>query len=84
MGTSANALKTRIWAALIAMLVLKHLQLRASYGWSLSNLVALLRQQLFVYRDLYRWLDEPFQPPPVPPQVEAVQLDLSWEGTLTI
>ena len=83
-GTSANALKTRIWAALIAMLVLKHLQLRASYGWSLSNLVALLRQQLFVYRDLYRWLDEPFQPPPVPPQVEAVQLDLSWKGTLTI
>jgi hypothetical protein len=26
--------------------------------WSLSNLVALLRQQLFVYRDLFTWLAE--------------------------
>jgi hypothetical protein len=64
-GTSANALKTQIWTALIAMLVLKYLQLKSRYGWSLSNLVALVRQQLFVYRDLYTWLDDPFQPPPV-------------------
>jgi hypothetical protein len=63
-GTSANALKIQIWTALIAMLVLKYLQLRASYGWSLSNLVALLRQQLFVYRDLFAWLNQPFEPPP--------------------
>jgi len=26
----------------------------------LSNLIALLRQQLFMYRDLYQWLDDPF------------------------
>ena len=32
---------------LIAMLLLKYLQLRARCGWSLSNLAALLRQQLF-------------------------------------
>ena len=64
-GTSANALKTQIWTALIAMLILKYLKLKSSFGWSLSNLVALLRQQLFVYRDLYAWLDEPFQAPPV-------------------
>ena len=63
-GTSANALKTQIWTALIAMLLLKYLQLRSRYGWSLSNLVALLRQQLFVYRDLWSWLDCPFQAPP--------------------
>ena len=63
-GTSANALHIQIWTALIAMLVLKYLQLRASYGWSLSNLVALLRQQLFVYRDLFIWLNHPFEPPP--------------------
>ncbi len=24
-----------------------------------------LRQQLFVYRDLWLWIDEPFQPPPM-------------------
>jgi hypothetical protein len=64
-GTSANALKTQIWIALIAMLVLKYLHLKSQFGWSLSNLVALLRQQLFVYRDLYLWLDTPFQAPPV-------------------
>jgi IS4 transposase len=29
-GTSANALKTQIWIALIAMLLLKHLQLKAA------------------------------------------------------
>ncbi len=64
-GTSANALKIQIWTALIAMLVLKYLQLKASIGWSLSNLVALLRHQLFVYRDLMTWLNRPAEPPPI-------------------
>jgi hypothetical protein len=39
--------------------------------------VALLRQQLFVYRDLWTWLDDPFQPPPIPaalPEQLALQL----------
>ena len=65
-GTSPNALKTQLWTALIAMLLVKYLQLRSTFGWSLSNLVALLRQQLFVYRDLWAWIDDPFQPPPIP------------------
>jgi hypothetical protein len=64
-GTSANALHTQIWTALIAVLLLKYLQLKARFGWSLSNLVALLRMNLFVYRDLWTWLDEPFTPPPL-------------------
>jgi hypothetical protein len=74
-GTSANALKTQIWTALIALLTIKYLQMKASFGWSLSNLVALLRQQLFVYRDLWRWLNEPFHPPVTPPHP---QLALGW------
>jgi hypothetical protein len=64
-GTSANALKTQLWTALIAILLVKYLQLKSIFGWSLSNLVALLRQQLFVYRDLWAWIDNPFQPPPI-------------------
>jgi hypothetical protein len=64
-GTSANALHTQIWTALIALLLLKYLQLKARFGWSLSNLVALLRMNLFAYRDLWTWLDEPFTPPPL-------------------
>src|ERR1700738_4508546 len=70
-GTSENALQTQIWTALIAMLLIKYLQLRSTFGWSLSNLVALLRQQLFVHRDLWEWIDSPFQPPPLlDPMVE--------------
>ncbi len=63
-GTSENAVETQIWTALIAMLMVKYLQLKSTFGWSLSNLVALLRQQLFVYRDLMGWLNDPFQAPP--------------------
>ena len=77
-GTSANALQIQIWTALIAMLLLRYLQLRASYGWSLSNLVALLRQQLFVYRDLYVWLDDPYQAPPALAGVHDAQLALEF------
>jgi hypothetical protein len=40
--------------------------LKSSFGRALSNLVALLQQQLFVYRDLWVWIDDPFQPPPIP------------------
>ena len=76
-GTSSNALQIQIWTALIALLVLKYLQLRARFGWSLSNLAALLRQQLFVYRDLFAWIDEPFQPPPLLDSA-VEQLALSW------
>ena len=64
-GTSENALQTQIWTALVAMLLIKYLQLRSTFGWSLSNLVALLRQQLFVHRNLWQWIDSPFQPPPL-------------------
>lgn len=65
-GTSANAVKIQIWAALIAMLLLRYLQLISRFGWSLSNLVALLRMNLFTHRDLRAWLNEPFAAPPDP------------------
>ena len=63
-GTTPNAVKTQIWTALIAMLLLRFLQLSSRYDWSLSNLVALLRMNLFTHRDLRAWLDAPFQVPP--------------------
>jgi transposase len=76
-GTSANALKIQIWSALIAMLMIKYLQLRSTFGWSLSNLVALLRQQLFVYRHLWTWIDDPFQPPNAIAEISP-QMDLAF------
>ncbi len=62
-GTSANAVRIQIWTALIAILVLKYLKLRSRIHWSLSNLLALLRLNLFVHRDLWAWVDEPYKPP---------------------
>jgi hypothetical protein len=73
-GTSANAVKIQIWTALIAMLILRFLQLRSRFGWSLSNLVALLRMNLFTHRGLWAWLDKPFDVPPE--QYEGEQLQL--------
>ena len=73
-GTSANALHTQIWTALIALLILKYLQLKSTFGWSLSNLVALLQFQLFTHRDLWAWLNEPFTGPPVEAEVEQLVL----------
>jgi len=66
-GTSANALKTQIWTALLAMLLLKILRFRSTFGWSLSSLVALLRMNLFTYRNLWEWLNQPFDTLPQPP-----------------
>jgi hypothetical protein len=77
-GTSENALYIQIWTALIAMLLIKYLQFKSKFGWSLSNLVALLRWNLFTYRDLWQWIDQPFD---VLPQVpESVQYVLPMPG----
>ena len=65
-GTSANAVKTQLWCALIAIFLLRYLQRLSRFGWSMSNLVALLRMNLFTHRDLRAWLDEPFAVPPDP------------------
>jgi len=75
-GTSANAVKIQIWTALIAMLILRFLQLRSKIHWSLSHLVALLRMNLFTHRNLWDWLNDPFQTPPVPYEPEQLQFCL--------
>ena len=75
-GTSANAVKIQIWTALIAMLILRFLQLRSQFNWSLSNLVALLRMNLFTHRDLWDWINKPFEIPPVPYEPEQLQFCL--------
>jgi IS4 transposase len=76
-GTSANALKIQIWTALIAILLLKYLKVRSRYSWSLSNLVALLRLNLFSYRDLWEWIDKPTEPPPVVQEQEQMALSFA-------
>ncbi len=65
-GTTPHAVKTQLWCALIAILLLRYLQRLSRFGWSMSNLVALLRMNLFTHRDLLVWLDQPFTAPPDP------------------
>jgi len=74
-GTSPNAVRVQIWTALIAMLVLKYLQFSSRLNWAMSNLVALVRWNLFTYRDLWTWLDNPYETPPLEPH--EVQLALA-------
>ena len=76
-GTSENALRIQIWTALIAMLLLKWLHHLSKAGWSLSNLASMLRLNLFTYRDLRDWLDDPFNTPPLQPLPEQLELALS-------
>ncbi len=66
-GTSKNALMVQIWTALIAILLLKYLKFRSQFNWSLSNLVAMLRYNLFTYRDLWGWINKPFEVPSMVP-----------------
>jgi len=75
-GTSENAVKTQVWTALIAMLLLKFLQLKSSWRWSLSNLAAMLRFNLLTYRDLWAWLDDPFGVPICEPAAEQLALPI--------
>lgn len=77
-GTSENALRIQIWTALIAMLLLKWLHHLSKADWSLSNLASMLRLNLFTYRDLREWLDDPFRTPPIEPIPQ--QLDLPLPG----
>jgi hypothetical protein len=71
-GTSPNAVRIQIWTALIAMLLTKFMQLKSTFGWSLSNLAAMLRFNLLTYRDLWAWLDAPFKTPVQEPAVRQL------------
>lgn len=73
-GTSANALRIQIWTALIGILLIKYLQFRSKRKWSLSNLVALLHWNLFSYRGLWDWINDPFNTPPEPAEYHQIPL----------
>jgi hypothetical protein len=76
-GTSENALRIQIWTALIAILLLKWVHHLSKAKWSLSNLASMLRLNLFTYRDLTAWLDNPFGTPPILPDSQQLNLGLS-------
>jgi hypothetical protein len=73
-----TALYIQIWTALIAVLLIKYLQFKSKFQWSLSNLVAFLRWNLFTYRNLWDWIDHPFDVLPIVPK--SVQYSLPFTG----
>lgn len=75
-GTSENALRIQIWTALIAMLLLKWLHHLSKAKWSFSNLASMLRMNIFTYRALTAWLDNPFGTPPILPDAPQFTLGL--------
>jgi len=83
-GTSENALRIQIWTALIAMLLLRWLHHLSKAQWSFSNLASMLRLNLFTYRDLMAWLDDPFQTPPEISSPEQFTLNFPGFGQPTI
>lgn len=76
-GTSSNAVMIQVWTALLTMLLVTLLKVKAKYTWHLSNLITFLRLNLFVKIDLFRWLDKPFIDKPT---VDGTQLELMFSG----
>jgi len=75
-GESENALRIQIWTALISLLVIKWLHHLSKAGWSFSNMATMLRLNLFTYRALRAWLDEPYETPPIVPEAEQLKFSL--------
>jgi len=61
LGDSANAMMIQVWVCLIAHLILKIIQLKATKRkWSFSNLTSLIRFHLMSYIRLFDFLKNPF------------------------
>lgn len=63
LGDNENAIKTQIWCALIADLLIKVIQKKVQQislkVWSFSNIAALIRQHLTTYVDIIKFLSNP-------------------------
>jgi hypothetical protein len=79
-GTSENALRIQIWTALIALLLIKWMKHQSRAGWCLSLMAAALRWNLFVYRDLREWLDDPTLWNADPPSIAQLNLPIPGFG----
>jgi IS4 transposase len=77
-GTSANALKTQLWIALIAILLVQIVRMRATLRWSVSNLVAFLRLHLFTYAVLMTMVNDPMPTPRQPVAEPTLRLALEY------
>lgn len=58
-GESENAIKTQVWCALIADLLMKIIQDRATKKWAYSNLCSIIDLHLLTYVSLFAFLNNP-------------------------
>jgi len=72
LGTSMNAVKTQLWIALCAYLVLSFLKFQSKLGTSLQRMLRILQLNLFERRDLMSL----FRPPDTKNDCEFEQLSL--------
>jgi len=72
LGSSMNAVKTQLWIALCAYLVLSFLKFQSKIGASLQRMLRILQLNLFERRDLY----ELFQPKTRTKPIQNRQLHL--------
>lgn len=76
-GTSRNALLSQLWVALIAYLLLSYLKFKSRFGWSLYTLSSILPTNLFSRRNLWDWLNAPYQSSAATPPLSN-QLNLAF------
>jgi hypothetical protein len=60
--------------------LLQWLKYLSSKNWSFSNLASLLRLNLFSYRDLIDWLNNPYDTPPLVPIPQQLALEMPGLG----
>ncbi len=58
-GTTPNAVLIQIWTAMLTLLLLKYLKMKARFNWHLSNLISFIRFTLFASIHLFHWLNQP-------------------------
>ena len=75
-GTFSSMFLTEHRIHLVSMLVLKQLHHLSRAPWSFPDMATMLRLNLFTYRDLRAWLNEPYETPPVVPRPEQLNLNM--------
>lgn len=75
LGTSRNAVLTQIWIAMIAYLLLAYLKFLSTYDWTIHKLYRVLSRILFMKKDLWIWLNKPFEPDQINRR-DTLQLEL--------
>jgi hypothetical protein len=76
-GTSENALLSQLWVAFIAYLLLSYLKFKSRFQWSLYTLSSILPTNLFSRRNLWDWLNAPYQAM-APPDLSIPQLKMAF------